>query len=135
MAQADRPTIRLSEAAQAILQRRPEGQSIAAAIHAALLNAHMAADRLGCLLDKLPRIAERYAEILKRHGLELTEDETQVLGDCLCGTWAEPLLLRHLADEVADSDHAGTPAALSLQAKLQSASFADVVATVEKLGF
>lgn len=131
---SDRPTIRLSEQAQAIINARPEGQTVSAAIHAALVNADMAAANIGTTdLSRLPRAAERYAEIVKRHGIDLTDDERQVLGDCLSGTWADPLLLRHLADEVMDSDHAGTPAATSLAEKLRATSFADIVATVEKL--
>jgi hypothetical protein len=89
----------------------------------------------GSLSGRLNAVAERYQEIVKRHGVELTDDERQVLGDCLSGTWADPLLIRHLADEVDDSDHAGTDAAVSLAAKIRAASFADLVATVEKLGF
>ena len=87
------------------------------------------------LSGRINNMAERYAAIIKAHGIELTADESQVMGDCLSGTWADTLLIKHLADEVADSDHAGTPAAESLIAKLRAASFADVVATVEKLGF
>lgn len=84
---------------------------------------------------RINRMAERYAVIIKRHAIELTEGEAFVLADCLNGTWAEPLLIRHLADEVADSGHADSSDAKSLIKKLESASFADLVATVESLGF
>jgi len=84
---------------------------------------------------RLNTAAERYLEILRRHGLELTDEETLILGNCLSGSYAEPLLIRHLADEVADSEFADSPAGLSLIEKLRSATFADLVATVERLGF
>jgi hypothetical protein len=87
------------------------------------------------LSGRLNTMAERYADIVKQHGIELTEAETQVLGDCCSGTWMEPLLIRHLADEVRASDHAWTEAAESLAKKLDAASFADVIATIEKNGF
>lgn len=78
--------------------------------------------------------AERYLEILRRHGVDLTEEETLILGSCLSGSFVEPLLIRHLADEVADSEFADQPAAKTLIKKLSGASFADLVATVERLG-
>ena len=86
---------------------------------------------------RINRAAERYLAILERHGLDLTDAERHVLGNCLSGSWVEPLLIRHLADEIADSEFwdAGDPAARSLVEKIRAASFADLVATVEKLGF
>lgn len=84
---------------------------------------------------RINRAAERYGEILKRHGVELTDEERHILGCCLMGSWADPIMIRHLADEVADSEFAGQPAGRSLIAKLRSASFADLVAVVEGLGF
>jgi len=80
---------------------------------------------------RINRTAERYLAICRRHGIELTDEECAVLQDVLNSTWADPLLIRHLADEVEDSDH-DAPA---LVEKLKSASFADLTATVEKLGF
>ena len=80
---------------------------------------------------RINRAAERYMAICRRHGVDLTDEERAVLADVLNGTWADPLLIRHLADEVEDSDH-NAPA---LVEKLKSASFADLVATVEKLRF
>ena len=86
---------------------------------------------------RINRTAERYLAILQRHGLDLTEQERDVLKSCLSGSWVEPLLIRHLADEVEDSERfeEQDPAALTLVDKLRGASFADLVATVEKLGF
>lgn len=86
---------------------------------------------------RLNRAAERYMEIIARHGIELTEGERVILGNCLSGSWAEPLLIRHLADEVEDSEAFadGDPDAKTLVEKLSGASFADLVATVERMGF
>jgi hypothetical protein len=84
---------------------------------------------------RINRTAERYLELVKRHGLDLTEPERLILGNCLSGSWAEPLMIRHLADEVEDSEFADRPDAQALIAKLRGASFADLLATVEQLGF
>jgi hypothetical protein len=85
---------------------------------------------------KLNRTAERYLEILKYHGLELTEPERACLAHiCHIGFMA-PLEIRELSDEVKwtkfECEGLDKPA---LAAKLASASFADLVATVESLGF
>lgn len=84
---------------------------------------------------KINRMAERYSAMIKRHTIELTDSEKTILGNCLSGTFADPLLIRHLADEVEDSDFAELDDAKSLVVKLRNASFADLVATVETLGF
>lgn len=84
---------------------------------------------------RINRMADRYAAILKRHSIDLTDAEREILGNCLCGSFVEPLLIRHLADEVEDSDWADMPEAKSLCAKLRDASFADLVSIVESLGF
>ncbi len=86
---------------------------------------------------KINRTAERYLEIIKRHKTELTDDEKQVLLNCLSGAFVDPLLIRHLADEVADSGEYldGSEAAKSLHTKLESASFVELVVIVESLGF
>lgn len=84
---------------------------------------------------RINRAAERYLEIVKRHDLKLTEEERLILGNCLSGSWVDPLLIRHLADEVADSEYADTKDAKVLIKKLQNANFADLVAEVERLGY
>ncbi|MDP1651312.1 MAG: hypothetical protein Q8L56_01165 [Rhodocyclaceae bacterium] len=85
---------------------------------------------------KLNRTAERYLEILRRHGLELTEPERLCLVHiCHIGFMA-PLEIRELPDEVrltAFECEGLNKEALAV--KLESASFADLVATVEALGF
>ena len=87
------------------------------------------------LSGRLNQMAERYLAICREHGVDLTDEEATILGNCLSGTFVEPLLIRHLADEVEDSEWADEEAAKSLIRKLRSASYADLVATVEKLGF
>jgi len=85
---------------------------------------------------KLNRTAERYLEILKQHGLEITEPERLCLAHICHIGFMSPLEIRELPDEVRltsyeceglDKD--------ALAAKLDSASFADLVAVVEALGF
>lgn len=84
---------------------------------------------------RINRTAERYLEIVKRHDLGLTDAERLILGNCLSGSWVDPIVIRHLADEVADSEFADTKEAKALIKKLQAANFADLVAEVERLGF
>ena len=84
---------------------------------------------------RINRCADRYQAVIQRHGLTLTEEETHILGNCLSGSVVEPLLIRHLADEVEDSEFADSDAGRALIERLRKASFADLVATVEKLGF
>jgi len=85
---------------------------------------------------KVNRTAERYLEILRYHGLELSEQERACLTK-ICGIgFMAPEEIRDLPDEVRFSpfesegfDKEG------LATKLESASFADLVAIVESLGF
>jgi hypothetical protein len=85
---------------------------------------------------KLNRTAERYLEILKRHGLELSEPERLCLAHICHIGFMSPLEIEELSFEVTmtkfecdglDKD--------VLAAKLDTASFADLVAIVESLGF
>jgi len=88
---------------------------------------------------KVNRTAERYLEILRYHGLELSEAER----DCLvqiCGIgFMSPEDIRDLPDEVRfsvfDDQRLDKEAKESLATRLEAASFADLVATVEALGF
>lgn len=85
---------------------------------------------------RLNRTAERYLEILKHHGLELTEPERQCIAHiCNIGFMA-PLEIRELPFEVTLTkfECEGLDKA-ALAAKLESASFADLIAVVESLGF
>lgn len=84
---------------------------------------------------RINRAAERYLEIVKRHDLKLTKDEKAILRNCLSGSWVDPLFIRHLDHEVADSEHAGSKEGRALLKKLEAASYADLVAEIERLGF
>jgi hypothetical protein len=85
---------------------------------------------------KLNRTAERYLEILKYHGLHLSEPERQCLAHICHMGFMSPLEIRELGLEVSMTSFAcdglDKPA---LEAKLNAASFADLVAVVESLGF
>jgi hypothetical protein len=85
---------------------------------------------------KLNRTAERYLEILKSHGLELTEPERQCLAHICHIGFMSPLEIRELPMEVSltrfECEGLDKPA---LAAKLEAASFADLVSVVESLGF
>lgn len=85
---------------------------------------------------KLNRTAERYLEILKHHGLELAEPERLCLAHICHIGFMSPLEIRELPFEVtltAFECEGLDKNALAL--KLESASFADLVAIVEALGF
>ncbi len=85
---------------------------------------------------KVNRTAERYLEIIKYHGIELSEPERVCLTQ-LCGIgFMAPREIRELPDEVRFSgfESQGLDKE-ALAAKLESASFADLVATIETLGF
>mgnify|MGYP001159342843 FL=1 len=85
---------------------------------------------------KVNRTAERYMEILKCHGLELSDVERDCLIQ-LCGIgYMSPEDMRDLPDDVRFA--VGADPRLdkeSLAARLEAAPFADLVATVEALGF
>lgn len=85
---------------------------------------------------KINRTAERYMELLRFHGVELTEPERQCLRHLCHIGFMSPLEIRELPMEVElttfDCEGLDKPA---LAARLQAASFADLVAVVESLGF
>lgn len=85
---------------------------------------------------KLNRTAERYLEMLKYHGLELTEPERRCLIHICHIGFMSPLEIRELPLEVEltafECDGLDKAA---LAARLEQASFADLVAVVESLGF
>ncbi|MCX7146792.1 MAG: hypothetical protein NT042_11455 [Sulfuritalea sp.] len=85
---------------------------------------------------KLNRTAERYMEILKYHGLEITEPERLCLAHICTIGFMSPLEIRELPLEVElTAFECEGLDKLALAAKLESASFADLVAVVESLGF
>lgn len=85
---------------------------------------------------KVNRTAERYLEILRSHGLELSAPERDCLTQ-ICGIgFMSPEDIHELPDEVRFSlfEREGFDKE-ALVAKLDLASFADRVAIVEALGF
>lgn len=85
---------------------------------------------------KLNRTAERYLELIRAHGLSLSEPERQCLAH-ICGIgFMSPQEIRELPMEVEltrfDCEGLDKPA---LAARLRAASLADLVAVVESLGF
>jgi|GEM_PF-709272 hypothetical protein len=85
---------------------------------------------------KLNRAAERYLEIMRRHGVELTEPERQCLLKVCESGYLASYEIMEMADDVREGkfDIEGLDTeALSL--KLKAASFADLVTVVESLGY
>ncbi len=85
---------------------------------------------------KLNRTAERYLELLRYHGLELSEPERLCLAHICHIGFMSPLEIRELPMEVELTrfECEGLDK-LALAAKLEAASFADLVAVVESLGY
>jgi hypothetical protein len=80
--------------------------------------------------------AERYLEILARHGVDLADPERECLRKiCAAGVLA-PYEILELAMEVEldRSDIPGLDRGVLIE-KLEAASFADLVAVVESLGY
>ena len=85
---------------------------------------------------KLNRTAERYLEILDRHGLELSEPERLCLAHICHIGFMSPLEIEELPFEVTMTKFVCDGLdKVALAAKLEAASFADLVAVVESLGF
>ena len=85
---------------------------------------------------RLNRTAERYLELLRAHGLALSEPERRCIAHICNIGFMSPLEIRELSFEVGLTkfDCQGLDKA-ALAAKLESASFADLVAVVESLGY
>jgi hypothetical protein len=85
---------------------------------------------------KLNRTAERYIELMRSHGLALSEPERLCIAHICQIGFMSPLEIRELPLEVALThfECAGLDKA-ALEEKLKAASFADLVAIVESLGF
>ncbi len=85
---------------------------------------------------RLNRTAERYMEILKGAQLQFSEAERACLTHICDFGFMSPLEIRELPDEVLmttfEADGLDKPA---LAAKLEDASYAQLVAIVEDLGF
>ena len=85
---------------------------------------------------KINRTAERYLELMRYHGLALSEPERQCLAHICHIGFMSPLEIRELPLEVSLTrfDCEGLDKR-ALEHKLKAASFADLVAVVESLGF
>lgn len=85
---------------------------------------------------RLNRTAERYLEILREHGLALSEPERQCLAHICHIGFMSPLEIRELPFEVRMTRfEADGLVKDELAEKLEAASFANLVAVVESLGF
>lgn len=98
----------------------------------------LTADQKNTMLisGKINRTAERYLELMKAHGVPLSESERRCLTH-LCGIgFMSTLEIRELPMEVEltsfECEGLDKPA---LAEKLRAAGFADLVAMVESLGF
>lgn len=85
---------------------------------------------------KLNRAAERYLEIMRRHGVELTEPERQCLLKVCESGYLASYEIMEMADDVREGkfDIEGLDTE-ALSAKLKAASYADLVTVVESLGY
>ncbi|MBM3392859.1 MAG: hypothetical protein FJY34_12940 [Betaproteobacteria bacterium] len=85
---------------------------------------------------RLNLAAERYLEILRHHGLELSEPERRCIAHICNIGFMSPVEIRELPMEVLMTDFAEDGLDReALAAKLEAAGFADLVAVVESLGF
>jgi hypothetical protein len=85
---------------------------------------------------RLNRTAERYLEMRKHHGVELSDVEKACLTYICDFGFMSPLEIRELPDEVLMTDfEAEGLDKKALSAKLNQASFADLVVVVDALGF
>ena len=86
---------------------------------------------------KINRTAERYMEILRHHGsIDLTEPERECLRKVCDIGFMAPYEIREMAIDVRDGDFdiEGLDKQTLIN-KLEAASFVQLVATVEELGF
>ena len=85
---------------------------------------------------RLNRTAERYLEIVRRHGLELSAAERACVAQACGGGFVSPEEIHELHFEVRMSNFEmeGLDKE-ALAVKLRAAQFADLVALVESLGF
>lgn len=85
---------------------------------------------------KLNRTAERYLEILKHHGLKLSQPERLCLAHICHIGFMSPLEIEELPFEVTMTKfECDGLDKVALATKLEALSFADLVAVVESLGF
>lgn len=113
MTKQKRPSIYLNPPLEKVQASLKEGQSFSA--------------RLG-------EICERYA-LICRSTPELSERERFLLASTLMGSVVEPLLIRHLDDEIQDSDAGDESELRDLAERVRGMSIAERVALIESLDF
>jgi len=107
-----RPSIYLSPPLETVVDNLRDGQSLSA---------------------RLAEIAERY-QLVCSQAPTLTDQERDLLGNTLSGSFVEPLLIKYLDAELEDSD-AWDPSALrDLATRVRDMSYAQRVALIESLG-
>ena len=85
---------------------------------------------------KINRTAERYLEIMRHHGLELSRAERECIAHVCDLGFMAPQEIRELPFEVRQTEyHCDQLDKEALALKLEAASFADLVKVVEELGF
>ena len=85
---------------------------------------------------KINRTAERYLEMMRHHGLDLSQAERACIAHVCDLGFMSPQEIRELAFEVRQTEfQCKRLDKEALAAKLEAASFADLVAVVEDLGF
>ena len=85
---------------------------------------------------KINRTAERYLEITRRHGLDLSQAERACIAHICDFGFMAPQEIHELPVEVRQTEfECERLDKESLAARLEAASFADLVAVVEELGF
>ena len=100
------------------------------------LRAHLNGHNDG-VTERINKIFDRYDHLVRSCALKLEPGEKQVLLNVLSGAFVEPLYIECIAQEVLDSEdyESGDPAAKSLYEKCASATYPELLATVERLGF
>lgn len=85
---------------------------------------------------RINRTAERYLELIREHGVVLSEPEKRCIAHICHIGWMSPQEIRELPLEVELTRfEADGLDKVALAHKLKDASFADLVAVVESLGF
>src|SRR5450830_1611926 len=85
---------------------------------------------------KINRTAERYLEIMRRHGLDLSQAERACIAHVCDFDFMAPQEIRELPFEVRQTEfECERLDKEALAARFEAASFEDLVAVVEELGF
>ncbi|MEC5504978.1 hypothetical protein P9911_003825 [Klebsiella oxytoca] len=100
------------------------------------LREHLNKHREG-VTERINNIYDRYDYMIRSCALELEPAEKRVLFNILSSSFVEPSFIEHLSHEIIDSaDYEDrNPAALSLYEKCKSASYVQLLATVERAGY